>query len=244
MRWIYISPHLDDAIFSVGGVVYEQVFKGTPVEIWTVMCGFPEISVLSSFANRLHARWGVDSPEEAIRIRLMENEKAAEIVGAKTFYLNFVDGMYRLGVDGAFLYERSFGKLHREDKDMPRQIASAIAQNLRSGDELVFPLALGGHVDHVVVHMASKFLDQSLFYYADIPYLFDAPWIVRWKTMGMTKVFQPISEDGLSYWLKSMQAYESQIKSEFMTLEAMQRTITTYWIKNRGLHFWKRHRRR
>ncbi len=240
MRWIYLSPHLDDVIFSVGGVIYEQVCEGTPVEIWTVMSGFPKTAVLSAFAKRLHARWGVDSAEDAVRIRLEENEKAAQIIGAKTFYLNFVDSMYRLGADGAFLYERSFGKLHRQDKDMPRQIANAIAQNLRSGDALVFPLALGGHVDHVVVNMASKFLDQSLFHYADIPYLFDAPWIVRWKTIGMTKVFQPISEDGLSHWLKSMQAYQSQIKSEFVTLEAMQRTITTYWSKNRGFYFWKR----
>lgn len=240
MRWIYISPHLDDAIFSAGGGIYEQTTREMPVEIWTVMCGLPKVSALSAFANRLHVRWGVSSTEEAIHKRLSENEKASRIVGAKTVYLNFIDSMYRVGVNGLPLYERSFGKLHREDNDLPRQIAHVIAQNLNSKDVLVFPLAIGGHVDHLVVRMATKFLDGPFFYYVDIPYLFDAPRSVWLKTIGMSKFFQPVSEKGLHSWLKAMRAYESQIKLEFATIDAMQNTITAYWKKVGGIYYWKR----
>ena len=45
MRWIYISPHLDDAVLSAGGLLYDQAQKGIPVEIWTVVCGYPETKV-------------------------------------------------------------------------------------------------------------------------------------------------------------------------------------------------------
>ncbi len=240
MRWIYISPHLDDAIFSAGGRIYEQVREGTSVEVWTVMCGLPKISTLSGFAKRLHARWGVDSPEEAICRRRVENERAAEILGAKTFYLKFVDSMYRFRADGKFLYEQSFEQLHREDNDMPRQIADSLMQNLHHDDLLVFPLALGGHVDHVAVHEAAKFIERPLFYYADVPYLFDAPRSVWWKTWRLVKVFQPVSHDGLRHWLEAVQAYESQIQLEFKSAEQMQMTMTTYWGKNRGLYFWRK----
>lgn len=240
MRWIYISPHLDDAVFSAGGVIYEQASSGIPVEIWTVMPGLPEERILSSFAIRLHNRWGVASPEEAIHMRRMENEKAAEIVGAKTFYLNFVDSMYRLGTSRKFLYERSFGKLHEDDEDLPQQIAIAITKNLRSEDVLVVPLAFGGHVDHVIVRKAAKLLARPLFYYVDVPYLFDAPGSLWWKTIGMVKVAHLISENGLNHWLRAIQAYESQIKMEFNTLESMQKIITAYWVKDRCLYFWKR----
>ena len=47
MRWIYLSPHLDDAVFSAGGLIYEQTQAGTPVEIWTIMCGDPHLTEYS-----------------------------------------------------------------------------------------------------------------------------------------------------------------------------------------------------
>ena len=39
MRWVYLSPHLDDAVFSAGGLIYEQAQGGLPVEIWTYNLG-------------------------------------------------------------------------------------------------------------------------------------------------------------------------------------------------------------
>ncbi|MBA4379671.1 MAG: PIG-L family deacetylase, partial [Anaerolinea sp.] len=58
MRWIYISPHLDDAVLSCGGLIWEQSHAGTQVEIWTVCTGDPPEGPLSPFAEVLHAEWG------------------------------------------------------------------------------------------------------------------------------------------------------------------------------------------
>jgi LmbE family N-acetylglucosaminyl deacetylase len=33
MRWIYLSPHFDDAVLSCGGLIFDQAQAGTPVEI-------------------------------------------------------------------------------------------------------------------------------------------------------------------------------------------------------------------
>jgi len=39
MRWIYLSPHFDDAVLSCGGLIFDQTCGGTAVEIWTVFAG-------------------------------------------------------------------------------------------------------------------------------------------------------------------------------------------------------------
>ena len=75
MRWIYISPHLDDAVLSAGGLIHDQAWDGNRVEIWTLVCGFPPEAELTPFAQVLHFQWGFTSAEETVRSR------RADIVG-------------------------------------------------------------------------------------------------------------------------------------------------------------------
>jgi LmbE family N-acetylglucosaminyl deacetylase len=240
MRWIYISPHLDDAIFSAGGLIYEQTQIGTLVEIWTIMSGFPGHVELSPFAKRIHQKWGTNSSHETIQIRRIENENAANIVGAKNRYLDFIDSLYRLGQNKQPLYTNSFSPLHKEDSDFPHKIASEISKFLLPGDILICPLALGGHIDHVIVREAIKLLGLSPFYMPDIPYLLDNPYALWKNTFGMKKSIHSISEIGLNYWLKAIRAYETQIKVEFETVELMEKRIIAYFAKNKGIQLWKK----
>jgi LmbE family N-acetylglucosaminyl deacetylase len=50
MRWIYLSPHFDDAVLSCGGLIFEQARQGIPIEIWTIFAGNPPPGPLSMFA--------------------------------------------------------------------------------------------------------------------------------------------------------------------------------------------------
>ncbi len=54
---IYLSPHLDDAVYSCGGRIWQDVRRGDTVEIWTIFAGDPA-GELSRFARELHACWG------------------------------------------------------------------------------------------------------------------------------------------------------------------------------------------
>jgi LmbE family N-acetylglucosaminyl deacetylase len=240
MRWIYISPHLDDAIFSAGGLIYEQTQIGIPVEIWTIMSGFPDHIELSSYAKEIHHLWGTSSARETIQIRRTENDAAAVVVGAKNRYLDFIDSLYRLGRSGQALYTSSFSALHTEETDFPRQVAEAITNYLLPDDVLICPLALGGHIDHIIAREAIKLLGVSPFYMADIPYLLDNPRTLWQKTFGMKKSVREISKDGLQSWLKAIRVYETQIKVEFETVELMEKSIITYWKKNKGIRLWKK----
>ncbi len=100
MRWIYLSPHLDDAVLSAGGLIYEQAQAGLPVEIWTFMCGYPPDAEVSPFAQLTHAHWGFSSAEETIRMRREEDKRAAALLGATPLHFDFLDCIYRRGADG------------------------------------------------------------------------------------------------------------------------------------------------
>ncbi len=67
MRWIYISPHLDDAVLSCGGLIREQTSTKTQVEIWTVFSGDPPAGSLSAFANFQHTQWGLGVEASSLR---------------------------------------------------------------------------------------------------------------------------------------------------------------------------------
>ena len=86
MRWIYLSPHLDDIVLSCGGMVWQQVQAGDVVEIWTIFSGDAPPGPLAGFAQELHARW--QTGPEASAVRRAERQKklpnlrqSAEICG-------------------------------------------------------------------------------------------------------------------------------------------------------------------
>lgn len=238
MRWIYISPHLDDAILSAGGLIYEQVHAGLEVEIWTIMCGFPSEQELSPFAQMLHTRWGISAAAEMIKARREEDLKAAEYVGAKTVHFDFLDCIYRRGKNGDWLYSDVFVPVHADDAELSARVAESISARLKPDDNLVCQLALGAHLDHTVVRRAVELLQRPVLYDEDIPYLFKFPDQLPLKTAGMKKNFQRITETGLKRWQDAISAYESQLSSMFDSPDAMRTEIRQYWAENKGIHLW------
>ena len=236
MRWIYISPHLDDAILSAGGLIYDQARAGNEVEIWTMVCGYPNEQEASPFARELHEKWGFHSIEETIRSRREENRLAAKIVGARDVYFDFIDCIYRRGRDGKWLYEaNTFVPPQPDDDGIPTRMTQSLLERLKPDDVIVCPLAIGGHTDHVIVRRAVENLNRLLFYYADIPYLLDnASALDPIKNMMRSKR-QWISAKGLSAWQDGSAAYASQITLEFESQKKMRRAIARYGRWSFGL---------
>ena len=65
-EWIYISPHLDDAVLSCGGMIRQQVQQGERVQVWTVCAKENPYPQLSEFAQTLHDRWETGNETVAI----------------------------------------------------------------------------------------------------------------------------------------------------------------------------------
>ena len=238
MRWIYISPHLDDAVLSAGGLIHDQVQAGMDVEIWTVFCGFPPANQLSPFAELIHRKWGIIDTNELIAARRAEDVDAASILGAKAFHFDYLDCIYRRGKNGDWLYSDVFIPPHEDDQDLPAQIAESISARLKPDDKLVGQLALGAHLDHTLVRRAVDLLGRPLFYDVDIPYFFNYPEDFALKSAGMKENAQRITEAGLRSWGDAILAYKSQFDTLFDSPEEMRERIRQYWSKNNGISFW------
>lgn len=239
MRWIYLSPHLDDAVLSAGGLIYEQTKAGLPVEIWSFMCGFPDESELTDFAKVLHKVWGTGTTEETTQLRREEDKKAAAIVGAKAVHFDFLDCIYRRGRNGEALYTDIYAPPHEAEADLPAQIAQTIIAWLKPDDVVVCQLGIGSHVDHVIVRQAAEMLKRPLVYDADMPYWLKNPQELSPKTAGMKESVQPVSKSSLKPWIDAIEAYSSQISSVFEDSESMRERMQAYWSERKGIPLWK-----
>jgi LmbE family N-acetylglucosaminyl deacetylase len=211
MRWIYISPHLDDAVLSAGGLIYDQAQSGSHVEIWTILSGYPPEGEFSQFAQLQHYMWGFPSAEAAIRARREEDQNAAAAVGAKTVHFDFLDCIYRRGPNGEWLYDDITVPPHAEDASLPAQIAEAILARLLPDDILVCQLAIGSHVDHVLVRQGVEKTGLHLLYDIDIPYFLSKPQELESKSAGMSKSVHSVTDSGLIAWQHAVIEYKSQL---------------------------------
>lgn len=238
MRWIFISPHLDDAVLSAGGLIYDLTRSGARVETWTLSCGFPPPGEVSPMAQLLHFQWGFSSAEETVRLRRAEDERAAAIVGAQPVHFDFLDCIYRRSPDGEWLYPMSvFEPPHAADSDLPAQMTAVLASRLQPEDVILCPLAIGSHVDHVNVRRAAEGLGRPLVYFADIPYLLDHPEELEPATRQMQAEVRAVSRAGLTAWVEGIAAYASQISTLFDPPDSMKAKIEAYG--QTGLRLWK-----
>jgi LmbE family N-acetylglucosaminyl deacetylase len=241
MRWIYISPHYDDAVLSCGGLIYEQSSKGIPVEIWTICAGFPpKDRPLSDLAQRIHSEWRTKSGRGTIILRRKEDRAAAEVVGATVRHFSVPDCIYRWSSTGVPLYPVGvFDPPHLEDASLPASIALMLQGRLRKTDVVAVPLSVGHHVDHVLTRLGVERTGRPLLYYADTPYVLNYPKELKPASKGMSSRIYRISKTGLKAWSDGISAYRSQIEVLFGTDREMRHAIREYWSKEKGIRLWQ-----
>ncbi|MGH8889439.1 MAG: PIG-L deacetylase family protein [Acidothermaceae bacterium] len=173
-RVLAVSPHLDDAVLSVGAFLAEH--PGSVV--MTVFAGIP------SQYDEL-TEWDADSGfkpgDDVVALRREEDRRATAHLGARSQWLDFVDDQYV------------------ETRPSAEEIAAAIRTELKSLDIDTLAMPLGcGHDDHARTHEACALLlmndfDQLSHWvaWADIPYRQRHPEMYATRVASLqTKGFQ------------------------------------------------------
>lgn len=145
LRHIFVSPHLDDAVLSAGGLIAALTSKGDRAEVWTVFSRGPAVQDLPP---RLRGFGDYD-------VRRAEDARAVARVGAAARWLDLQERMvsppYLTSPRDAFHTPsdvRAFRNLQR--------IERVIDDALQDADVHVYvPLGAGNHVDHVEVTVAA-----------------------------------------------------------------------------------------
>jgi len=242
---IYLSPHLDDVVLSCGGTIHRDARKGLRSLVVTIFAGSPSRGAVGPLARELEERWGVGSDPMAERRR--EDVVAVGRVGAEPVHLHHLDCVYRPDkATGGSLYpyeEDIFGPVHPQEAEYHLEILQDLQPHLERSPEalVVAPLAIGHHVDHVIVFRAALHLAAQgthVCFYEDYPYAAERQSVARglppvedarWESE--TSV---IEDADLRAKQDAIAAYRSQISTFWCSLEEMRRQVacTAFAIGN------------
>ena len=152
-----VSPHLDDAVFSLGATVAALAVHGLSVTAVTVFAGDPGCDLPAGESNR---RAGFATVGEAARTRRKEDARACALLGMTPRWLPFND-------DEAF------------ERD-PDVVATALGSALADADLVLVPGAPLQHPDHRLTTdlvLALPHLHERIGLYVEQPY-------TAWRLLG------------------------------------------------------------
>ena len=170
-RVIVLSPHLDDAILSCGGLLW-HLRRHMP----HVPCLVVSICTADSPLTT-HARHPWRDAIAAPSVRRQEDRSAMSTLDCPYIHLGFLDAIDRMDRQGKPMYRQVFHvDSHPDDADHERELALTLRRICAGPGPtlLVSPIGIGGHIDHVQCSRSATALGDhdgvSLLYYEDVPY--------------------------------------------------------------------------
>jgi LmbE family N-acetylglucosaminyl deacetylase len=239
---IYLSPHLDDTVLSCGAIIWDQVRRHQPVEIWTLFAGDPPSGEYSPFVQELHQRWQTGA--QAAKIRRSEDFLACERLNISARHFQYPDCIYRTvpGTSQPLIVKNEdlFQPLPAFEKPLIDEIASHLHTILPKNTSLVIPMGMGNHIDHQITRRVGESLQTDLLYYPDYPYSSSHPEEIELRAPrnGLQNHF-PLSNLSLAAWQYAAEAYTSQISTFWPSLSDMYQNIENYSKSPIGNCLWK-----
>ena len=237
MHHLYLSPHLDDAIYSCGGLIAQQTAEGELVTVLTICAGDPPTDRRSPIVAELEERWGeADSP---IAARREEDAQACASLGASYLHLEIPDAVYRLGPDGEHLYASEaaiFGEVHESEAALLQRIAQELDLVCAGRDRIYCPIGIGGHVDHWLVRKAAETLGLELWYYKDFPYAARGGSLASdlgWPAGRQITI--SLDEAAIEAWMEAILHYRSQISTFWEDAVQLEDELKAYLEVGGGL---------
>jgi len=171
---VAVSPHLDDAVFSVGGTVAALVAAGWRVRV--VTCFTASVADPSPFALSTQLDKGLGPDVDYMALRRAEDTAALAHLGAEPVHLPLPEAPHRGYTSAPDLFAG-----HHPDDAVAGPLADALAPLLRDADRVLAPQAIGDHVDHRVVVDVVAALRPDASFWRDTPYVLRRPDAPSWR---------------------------------------------------------------
>ncbi|MBM7807543.1 LmbE family N-acetylglucosaminyl deacetylase [Geodermatophilus bullaregiensis] len=215
MRVTAVSPHLDDAAFSVGGTLAALADAGH--EVTVVTCFTRSVPDPAGFALACQLDKGLPADVDYMALRRAEDTAAMAVLGATPLHLDLPEAPHRGYTSAADL----FAGVHDGDGiwTTVRDLLAAVP-----GDLWLAPQALGSHVDHLQVLRAVAGTGRPVLWWRDSPYVLRDPDAVPGPDLpgGLVPVELPQDRDRRA---DACARYATQLGFQFGGVAQMRRAL-------------------
>ncbi|MFB8384562.1 PIG-L deacetylase family protein [Streptomyces rubiginosohelvolus] len=168
---IAISPHLDDAVFSAGGVLALLARTGWYVRV--VTCFTATVEAPCSFALSTQLDKGLSADVDYMALRRAEDRAAQQKLGLLApIHLPLPEAPHR-----GYNSPRELFMPPHDDDTAGTELRRLLRPHLLSADLVLAPQAIGNHLDHVITAMAvaAGAPPSRTVWWRDMPYAARAP---------------------------------------------------------------------
>lgn len=230
MPVIVLSPHLDDAALSCGALMMYAAAR-TSVTVASIFTEGGEPPYTLSARRYLH-QVKARSAQALYEQRRAEDYAALEPFGIECVHAGLTEALYRrrpqagpvplrarLLPELAYVYpvyrrHVTGGRIAGCDTGTLREVSALIASLAVPGPKVVLaPLAVGRHVDHLLVRTAAERSGIHVMYYSDFPYNCRNP--VEESFVLRNGLAQSQWHDGLGDKVSLIKAYKTQAAALF-----------------------------
>ena len=243
---LVLSPHLDDAALSCGGIVHRLARGGERVIIITAMAGEPPDDLPDSpVINAVKAGW--DSGAPPVHDRRLEDAQAAQTLGAQVYDLPLTECAFRTTVCGAgdviALYPDHSSPFEgvRAGDDAPLTLFE-FKPPFPDINAIYAPLGVDNHVDHGLTRDWALVLTgpgmPPLRFYEEYPSARNPIALRRahdyyrhaLPALTMTEEVVLLSADDLAAKLRALRCYRSHLQVLWNDADEMEQSMHDYMI--------------
>lgn len=153
MSCLIISPHLDDAVLSLGGFL--SLMHSSNCKVITIF----------------NTAWSIDGNikdwENITKKNLAEEKNAMKKLRCEFGFLNYPEALLR----GYINWNDEIDM--EKEKNLFKKIIQDLLPEIERYDDIFFPKGIGKHVDHLLtrnIFTEIPKLKNNIFFYEDIPY--------------------------------------------------------------------------
>ncbi|WP_158743252.1 PIG-L deacetylase family protein [Acidisphaera sp. L21] len=229
---LFISPHLDDAIFSAGGLAGLLADRGWRTVLVTVFTG--SVVPAAGFALACQLDKGLAPDVDYMAVRREEDRAAAAILSfTETRWMGLLEAPHR----GYHSAKALFG--HVLSEDSVALVLTSQMRALRAEFEptlVLAPQGLGNHVDHqhVTAAVVESFPANRLAFYRDTPYAIREAEAVPLPVLPEQEEESIDITAALDRKILAAQAYASQIGFQFGGAEQLARALRSFARREGG----------
>lgn len=213
--FVFLSPHLDDAVFSCGLILAKLRKLNKQVSVATVFSDCNN-SPSTPQANLFLEQCGATDGKKLFYQRKLEDRSASKILGFKPIHLNFIDAAWRLDKKNKPIYRSTdiqfSGRVSNYDLELKSKIKNKLKKitNTTKNAIVFAPFGEGGHVDHILVRSIATEMYDEVLLWSDFPY----NQYSKKDIPSADIILYPKSSD-FAAKEKSILAYKTQITSIF-----------------------------